>query len=172
VGICRRIIPSAELGLFGPLRPDRNNRFRACLVPQLRPPMAQLNRAQQRGGTRGRLEIQRCRFRRAEQRISRSNNIGARSRLRARQFVVAWVGTANREWRFSSTGTEGATYDPSNNSDGCRGALYRTYKSRRTTRLDSFEKFEMSADNLKAAVKKVDNSAAAVEVALKGLMAA
>jgi hypothetical protein len=45
-------------------------------------------------------------------------------------------------------------------------------KRRRTTRLDSFEKFEMSADNLKAAVKKVDNSAAAVEVALKGLMAA
>jgi hypothetical protein len=30
----------------------------------------------------------------------------------------------------------------------------------------------MSADNLKAAVKTVDNSAAAVEVALKGLMAA
>jgi hypothetical protein len=44
-------------------------------------------------------------------------------------------------------------------------------KRRRTTRLDSFEKFEMSAE-LKAAVKKVDNSAAAVEVALKGLMAA
>ena len=39
-------------------------------------------------------------------------------------------------------------------------------------RRDSFEKFEMSANNLKAAVKKVDNSAAAVEVALKGLMAA
>jgi hypothetical protein len=45
-------------------------------------------------------------------------------------------------------------------------------KRRRPTRLDSFEKFEMSADNLKAAIKKVDNSAAAVEVALKGLMAA
>jgi hypothetical protein len=30
----------------------------------------------------------------------------------------------------------------------------------------------MSADNLKAAVKKVDNSAAAVEVALKRLMPA
>lgn len=30
----------------------------------------------------------------------------------------------------------------------------------------------LTADNLKAAVKKVDNSAAAVEVALKGLMAA
>jgi hypothetical protein len=45
-------------------------------------------------------------------------------------------------------------------------------KRRRPTRRDSFEKFEMSADNLKAAVKKVDNSAAAVEVALKGLMAA
>jgi hypothetical protein len=30
----------------------------------------------------------------------------------------------------------------------------------------------MSADNLKAAVKKVDNSAEAVEVALKRLMAA
>jgi hypothetical protein len=37
---------------------------------------------------------------------------------------------------------------------------------------DSFDKFEMSAANLKAAVKKVDRSAAAVEVALKGLMAA
>jgi hypothetical protein len=37
---------------------------------------------------------------------------------------------------------------------------------------DSFEKFQVSANNLKAAVKKVDNSAAAVEVALKGLMAA
>jgi hypothetical protein len=46
-------------------------------------------------------------------------------------------------------------------------------KRRRPKRgLDSFEKFEMSADNLKAAVKKVDNSAAGVEVALKGLMAA
>ena len=38
--------------------------------------------------------------------------------------------------------------------------------------LDPFDKFEMSAANLKAAVKKVDRSAAAVEVALKGLMAA
>jgi hypothetical protein len=37
---------------------------------------------------------------------------------------------------------------------------------------DSFDKFEMSAANLKAAVKKVERSAAAVEVALKGLMAA
>jgi hypothetical protein len=37
---------------------------------------------------------------------------------------------------------------------------------------DSFEKSQVSANNLKAAVKKVDNSAAAVEVALKGLMAA
>jgi hypothetical protein len=39
-------------------------------------------------------------------------------------------------------------------------------------RPESFEKFEMSADNLKAAVKKVDNSAEAVEVALRRLMAA
>jgi hypothetical protein len=46
-------------------------------------------------------------------------------------------------------------------------ALRKGYASR-----DSFDKFEMSANNLKAAVKKVDNSAAAVEVALKGLMAA
>jgi len=38
--------------------------------------------------------------------------------------------------------------------------------------LDSFDKSGMSAANLKAAVKKVDRSAAAVEVALKGLMAA
>ena len=38
--------------------------------------------------------------------------------------------------------------------------------------LDSFDKFEMSAANLKAAVKKVDRSAAAVKVALKRLMAA
>src|SRR5438874_8577832 len=37
---------------------------------------------------------------------------------------------------------------------------------------DSFDKFELSANNLKAAAKKVDNSAAAVEVALKELMAA
>ena len=36
----------------------------------------------------------------------------------------------------------------------------------------SFDKFEMSADNLKAAAKKVDDSAAVVEVALKELMAA
>jgi hypothetical protein len=34
------------------------------------------------------------------------------------------------------------------------------------------EKVEMAADNLKAAAKKVDESAAAVEIALKGLMAA
>jgi hypothetical protein len=45
-------------------------------------------------------------------------------------------------------------------------------KRRRPTMRGSFENFEMSADNLKAAVKKVDNSAEAVEVALKGLMAA
>src|SRR5262249_34407193 len=45
--------------------------------------------------------------------------------------------------------------------------LRRGYASR-----DSSDKLEMSADNLKAAVKKVDNSAAAVEVALKRLMAA
>jgi hypothetical protein len=37
---------------------------------------------------------------------------------------------------------------------------------------DSIDKFEMSANNLKAAAKKVDNSAAAVEVALKRLLAA
>jgi len=36
----------------------------------------------------------------------------------------------------------------------------------------SLEKVEMAADNLKAAAKKVDESAAAVEIALKGLMAA
>jgi hypothetical protein len=46
-------------------------------------------------------------------------------------------------------------------------ALRKGYASR-----DSFDKFEMSAANLKAAVKKVDRSAAAVEVALKRLMAA
>src|SRR5262249_30156150 len=46
-------------------------------------------------------------------------------------------------------------------------ALRKGYVSR-----DSFDKFEMSAANLKAAVKRVDRSAAAVEVALKGLMAA
>jgi hypothetical protein len=34
------------------------------------------------------------------------------------------------------------------------------------------EKVKMAADNLKAAAKKVDESAAAVEIALKGLMAA
>ncbi len=45
-------------------------------------------------------------------------------------------------------------------------------KRRRPTRPDSFDEFQMPADNLKAAVKKVDNSAAAVEVALKTLMAA
>ena len=45
-------------------------------------------------------------------------------------------------------------------------------KRRRPTRPDSFDKFEMSADNLKAAVNKVDNSAAAVEIALKRLKAA
>ena len=60
--------------------------------------------------------------------------------------------------------------DPSNSADGCRRAWHRTYKTE--TRPDSFEKFEMSADNLKAAVNKVDNSAEAVEVALKRLMAA
>jgi len=43
----------------------------------------------------------------------------------------------------------------------------KSYASR-----DSFDKFETSAANLKAAVKKVEKSAAAVEVALKGLMAA
>jgi hypothetical protein len=36
----------------------------------------------------------------------------------------------------------------------------------------SVEKVKMAADNLKAAAKKVDDSAAAVETALKGLMAA
>jgi hypothetical protein len=46
-------------------------------------------------------------------------------------------------------------------------ALRKGYPSR-----DSFHKFEMSANNLKAAVTKVDNSAAAVEVALKRLLAA
>src|SRR5262245_37497491 len=46
-------------------------------------------------------------------------------------------------------------------------ALRKDYASR-----DSFDKFEMSAANLKAAANKVDRSAAAVEVALKGLMAA
>jgi hypothetical protein len=46
-------------------------------------------------------------------------------------------------------------------------ALRKRYASH-----DSFDKSEMSADNLKAAAKKVDNSAAAVEVALKGLLAA
>jgi hypothetical protein len=45
--------------------------------------------------------------------------------------------------------------------------LRKDYASR-----DSFDKFEMSADNLKSAAKKVDDSAAVVEVALKGLMAA
>jgi hypothetical protein len=45
--------------------------------------------------------------------------------------------------------------------------LRKSYASR-----DSFDKFEMSAANLKAAAKKVDRSAAGVEVALKGLMAA
>jgi hypothetical protein len=45
-------------------------------------------------------------------------------------------------------------------------ALRKGYASR-----DAFD-IEMSAANLKAAVKKVDRSAAAVEVALKGLMAA
>ena len=107
----------------------------------------------------------------------------SRPRLRSRhqQFIVAWVGTAKRETRFSSTGSEGATYDPVNNADGCRGvrialtkrgrpnapALRKAYASR-----DSFDKFEMSANNLKAAVNKVDNSAAAVEIALKRLKAA
>ena len=51
--------------------------------------------------------------------------------------------------------------------DRSGAALDKVYASR-----ESFEKFQVSADNLKAAVKKVDNSAAAVEVALKGLMAA
>lgn len=46
-------------------------------------------------------------------------------------------------------------------------ALRKAYASR-----DSFDKFEMSANNLKAAVNKVDNSAAAVEIALKRLKAA
>ena len=82
---------------------------------------------------------------------------------------------------FSSTGGEGATYDLVNNADGAavfcialtkRGrpnapALRKAYASR-----DSFDKFEMSANNLKAAVNKVDNSAAAVEIALKRLKAA
>lgn len=45
--------------------------------------------------------------------------------------------------------------------------LRKSYASR-----DSFDKFEMSANNLKAAVNKVDNSAAAVEIALKRLKAA
>jgi hypothetical protein len=45
--------------------------------------------------------------------------------------------------------------------------LRRSYASQ-----DSLDKLEMSAANLKAAVKKVDRSAAAVEVALKGLIAA
>ena len=36
----------------------------------------------------------------------------------------------------------------------------------------SFKKVELTANNLKTATKKVDRSAAAVEVALKGLMAA
>ena len=46
-------------------------------------------------------------------------------------------------------------------------ALRKAYASR-----DSFDKFEMSANNLKAAVNKVNNSAAAVEIALKRLKAA
>jgi hypothetical protein len=45
--------------------------------------------------------------------------------------------------------------------------LRKSYASR-----DSFDKFEMSANNLRAAAKKVDNSAAAVEVALKQLLVA
>jgi hypothetical protein len=45
--------------------------------------------------------------------------------------------------------------------------LRKSYASR-----DSFDKFEMSANNLRAAAKKVDNSAAAVEVALKRLLVA
>src|SRR5260370_901475 len=55
----------------------------------------------------------------------------SRPRLRSRhqQFIVAWVGTAKRETRFSSTGSEGATYDLVNNADGCRGVLYRAYKT-------------------------------------------
>jgi hypothetical protein len=36
----------------------------------------------------------------------------------------------------------------------------------------SFKQFELAANNLKTATKKVDNSAAAVEVALKVLTAA
>ena len=81
---------------------------------------------------------------------------------------------------FLAPGREG-DYDPSNSTDGAavfcialtkRGRpnppeLRKSYASR-----DSFDKFEMSAANLKAAVKKVERSAAAVKVALKGLMAA
>jgi hypothetical protein len=44
-----------------------------------------------------------------------------------------------------------------------RGSVRRVYEGR--------ESFEVLADNLKAAAKKVDNSAARVEVALKPLTA-
>ena len=82
---------------------------------------------------------------------------------------------------FLALDVKGATYDPSNSTDGCRDVLYRTYKTGTAKRSglrksyasrDSFDKFEMSANNLRAAAKKVDNSAAAVEVALKQLLVA
>jgi hypothetical protein len=105
----------------------------------------------------------------------------SRPRLRSRhqQFIVAWVGTAKRETRFSSTGSEGAIWSImlavaavfcialTRRGRPNAPALRKAYASR-----DSFDKFEMSANNLKAAVNKVDNSAAAVEIALKRLKAA
>jgi hypothetical protein len=107
----------------------------------------------------------------------------SRPRLRARhqQFIVEWVGTAKRETRFSSTGvkeqpmiwsimlTVAAVFCIALTKRGRPNApaLRKAYASR-----DSFDKFEMSANNLKAAVNKVDNSAAAVEIALKRLKAA
>jgi hypothetical protein len=49
------------------------------------------------------------------------------------------------------------------------GAALFAWRNRAAVRRDSFQ---VLTDNVKAAANKVDNSAAEVEVALKGLMAA
>lgn len=85
--------------------------------------------------------------------------------------IAAEQNPLRRKEAIAGTGGEGVTYDPSNSADVPPLGIALT-KRRRPTRRDSFDKLEMSADNLKAAVKKVDNSAAAVEVALKRLMPA
>jgi hypothetical protein len=103
----------------------------------------------------------------AEQKITRATSRGASS-----QIGLPCRERLNGERRFSSSGVKEQPMIRAIVLTVAAVLGIALTKRRRPTRPDSFDKFEMSADNLKAAVKKVDNSAAAVEVALKGLMAA